>query len=108
MTNVGTGLRPIETAIAASKKRFDWRKWALIGFVIFYVALIVLLPALNVFVQAFSGGLSGLLATFTSRPFIHAVGLTLITAAIAVPLNTIFGLAAAVAIAHKSLSLIHI
>ncbi len=99
-------LKITEVAIApqqsAPKARPDWRKWALIGFVIFYVSLIVLLPALNVFIQAFSGGLSGLIATFTSRPFMHAVGLTLITAAIAVPLNTIFGLAAAVAIAHKS------
>ena len=80
----------------------DWRKWGLIGFVTFYLALVILLPALNVFVQAFSGGITGFLATFTTRPFINAVGLTLIVALISVPLNTIFGLSAAVAIAHKT------
>lgn len=99
-------LSSTQTAIAPqknlSKARLDWRKGALIGLAIFYVALVVLLPALNVFVQAFSGGLSEFMATFTSRPFIHAVGLTLLTASIAVPLNTAFGLAAAVAIAHKN------
>ncbi|MGB3494021.1 MAG: sulfate ABC transporter permease subunit CysW [Elainellaceae cyanobacterium] len=80
----------------------DWRKWGLIGFVALYLALVILLPALNVFVQAFHGGISGFLATFTSRPFLNAVGLTVIVAVISVPLNTIFGLSAAVAIAHKT------
>lgn len=82
--------------------RFDWRKGLLIGFAIVYVALVILLPALNVFVQAFDGGIAGFLSTFTSRAFISAVGLTLITAAIAVPLNTLFGLSAAIAIANKN------
>ncbi|MGB3789968.1 MAG: sulfate ABC transporter permease subunit CysW [Phormidesmis sp.] len=85
-----------------SKISQDWRKGALIGFAIFYVVLVILLPALNVFIQAFSGGVPAFLATFTNRSFLHAAGLTLVTAAIAVPLNTIFGLAAAVAIAHKT------
>ncbi len=42
---------------------------------------------IDVFVQAFSGGLFEFMAIFTSRPFIYAVGLTLITAIIAVLLN---------------------
>lgn len=104
--NSQNSLDSSETAIAPqknlSKPRFDWRKGALIALAIFYVALVVLLPALNVFVQAFSGGLVAFMTTFTSRPFLHAVGLTLIIAIIAVPLNTAFGLAAAVAIAHKN------
>jgi sulfate transport system permease protein len=84
------------------QKAIDWRKWGLIGFVFFYLALIILLPALNVFVQAFNGGLEGFFATFTSRPFMNAVWLTLIVAMISVPLNAIFGLSAAVAIANKT------
>ncbi len=87
---------------SAFKGRYDWRKGSLIGFAVFYVALVVLLPALNVFVQAFDGGIAGFLETFTSRPFLNAVRLTLTTAAISVPLNTIFGLSAVVAIAHKT------
>lgn len=95
-----TRVTPTSTKVRSTS--IDWRKWGLIGFVTFYLALIILLPALNVFVQAFSGGITGFLATFTSRSFIHAVGLTLIVALISVPLNTIFGLSAAVAIAHKT------
>jgi sulfate transport system permease protein len=84
------------------KKALDWRRWILIGFVFFYLSLIIFIPALNVFVQAFNGGLEGFLATFSSRPFISAVGLTLIVALISVPLNAIFGLSAALAIANKT------
>jgi sulfate transport system permease protein len=76
-------------------------KFALIGFVIFYIGLVLFIPALNVFVQAFSGGLEPFLETFTKRPFINAVGLTLLMAAVAVPLNTVFGLCAAWAIARN-------
>lgn len=86
----------------SQQKKVDWRKWGLIGFVVIYLALVILVPALNVFVQAFSGGMAGFLATFTSRPFINAVWLTVIVAVISVPLNTIFGLSAAVAIANKT------
>jgi sulfate/thiosulfate transport system permease protein len=78
-----------------------WPRWILIAFVVMYVFLVILLPALNVFFQAFKEGIPAFVSTFTSRPFLNAVRLTLITAGIAVPLNTLFGLAAAVAIAHK-------
>ncbi len=77
-----------------------WRQWLLIGFVVIFLTLVLLLPALNIFVQAFRGGLNGFLTALTNPPFLHAAGLTLMAAAIAVLLNTIFGLAAAVAIAH--------
>lgn len=85
------------------KPRFslDWRKWGLISIAVIYLSLVILIPALNVFAQAFKGGWEGIWATFTSRSFLHAVGLTVLVAAIAVPVNTIFGLSAAVAIAHK-------
>lgn len=89
------------TSLTSAVQR-DWPAWVLIGFVVIYLTLVLLLPALNVFVQAFDGGIQGFLATFTNRTFLNAVGLTLITAAIAVPLNTVFGLCAAVAIANKT------
>lgn len=89
-------------ATASKSASVDWPTWGLISFASLYLILILLLPALNVFVQAFSGGLSAIWATLISREFVHAVGLTLLAAAIAVPLNTVFGLCAAVAIAHKT------
>jgi sulfate/thiosulfate transport system permease protein len=89
-------------APSAAKSRSDsWVKPVLIGFTLVFLGLILFIPALNVFVQAFSGGLDGFLTTFRSRAFLNAVKLTLLMAAIAVPLNTVFGLCAAWVIARN-------
>ena len=66
-----------------------------------YVGLVILAPALSVVVQAFAKGIQPFLDNLTSPELLSAVKMTLITAAIAVPANTIFGLAAATAIARK-------
>lgn len=85
----------------ATRAQGGWVKYALIAFTIFYLGLVLFIPALNVFVQAFSGGVGAFLGTFSNRVFINAAKLTLLVALIAVPLNTIFGLCAAWAIARK-------
>jgi sulfate transport system permease protein len=90
------------TAQLKKVKARPWMKFVLIGFTAFYLGLVLLIPAVNVFIQAFQGGLGGFLSTFADRTFLQAVRLTLIIAAITVPINTIFGLCAAWAIArHK-------
>ncbi len=66
-----------------------------------YVGLVILTPALSVVVQAFAKGIQPFLENLSSPDLLSAVKMTLITAAIAVPANTIFGLAAATAIARK-------
>jgi sulfate/thiosulfate transport system permease protein len=76
-------------------------KPALIGFTILYLGLILFIPALNVFVQAFSGGIDGFLQTFSDRVFLNAVKLTALMAIVAIPVNTVFGLCAAWAIARN-------
>jgi sulfate/thiosulfate transport system permease protein len=78
-----------------------WAKYALIGGVVLYLGLVLFIPALNVFVQAFSGGVGDFLHTLTERNFLKAAGLTLLMAVVTVPLNTIFGLCAAWAIARN-------
>ncbi|HEY9698980.1 MAG TPA: sulfate ABC transporter permease subunit CysW [Trichocoleus sp.] len=78
----------------------SWVKGALIGFVILYLGLVLFIPALNVFVQAFTGGMGGFFNTFSDRAFLNAVKLTLLMAFIAVPVNTVFGLCAAWVIAR--------
>jgi len=83
------------------EKSFNWLKFSLIAIVLLYLALILFIPAINVFVQAFSRGIGPFLHTFTERNFINAVRLTLIMAVISVPLNTLFGLCAAWAIARN-------
>ena len=66
-----------------------------------YVAVIILLPALAVVVQAFAKGLGPFLENFQSPDLMSALRLTLLDAAIVVPANCIFGLAAATAIARR-------
>ena len=63
------------------------------------LALFLIVPLLVVFVQALSMGLGPALATFQDPDAIAAIKLTLLVAAIAVPCNLVFGVAAAWAIA---------
>jgi len=71
----------------------------LIAFI--YVGLIIILPALEVVVGALAKGIQPFLDNFQSEELRSAVLLTLRCTLIAVPANTIFGLAAATAIARR-------
>ena len=82
-------------------KQRNWVPIVLIGVALVYLSLFLLIPALNVFVQAFSKGIGTFLEQLTKPHFIHAAKLTLFLALITVPLNTVFGLCAAWAIARK-------
>jgi len=77
-----------------------WIKWLLISIAVLYLLIILFIPAANVFVQAFKQGIGPFLENLSSRTFLNAVKLTLIITAIALPLNTVFGLCAAWAIAR--------
>ncbi|MBV9386255.1 MAG: sulfate ABC transporter permease subunit CysW [Chroococcidiopsidaceae cyanobacterium CP_BM_ER_R8_30] len=73
----------------------------LIGIALAYLFVILLIPAAAVFYHAFHKGIGEFLVAISTREFIHAVQLTLIIAAIAVPVNTFFGLCAAWVIARN-------
>jgi sulfate/thiosulfate transport system permease protein len=90
-----------ETQVQPQAKR-EWAKYGLIALVFAYFALILLVPTIYVFIGAFKNGIAGFVGTLTSRPFLNALKLTLMTVAIAVPLNVIFGLCAALVLARKS------
>jgi sulfate/thiosulfate transport system permease protein len=64
-----------------------------------YLVLFLLLPLLTVFAHAFAEGLEVFAASIADPAALSAIRLTLTVAAIAVPLNLIFGVAAAWAIA---------
>lgn len=83
-----------------SPNQSSWMKGLLIAVAAAYLFLILLLPAANVFVQAFIKGMEPFLSNFNDAAFIHAVLLTLFMAGISVPLNTVFGLCAAWVIAR--------
>jgi sulfate/thiosulfate transport system permease protein len=73
----------------------------LITIAIGYLVLILLAPAVNVFWQAFNQGFGPFFHTFAQADFVSAVGLTLLVACVVVPINTVFGLCAAWAIARN-------
>jgi sulfate transport system permease protein len=56
-----------------------------------YLALILLLPVGMVFFRTFENGLQPVLQALTDPETLHALYLTVVIAAIAVPLNTVFG-----------------
>lgn len=64
-----------------------------------FVALFLLMPLAVVFTEALSSGLSAARDAITEPDALSAIRLTLLTAAIAVPLNMVFGVSAAWAIA---------
>jgi sulfate/thiosulfate transport system permease protein len=73
----------------------------LIAIAVVYLCLILLIPAVNVFWQAFHAGFGPFFKTFAQADFTSAVGLTLLVACVVVPINTVFGLCAAWAIARN-------
>ncbi len=74
-------------------------KWTLVAIAVGFSAVFLLLPLVNVFAQAFSKGLPAYWNSLTEPDSWSAIRLTLMVAAISVPLNLLFGVAAAWAIA---------
>jgi sulfate/thiosulfate transport system permease protein len=74
-------------------------KWALILAAVLFSVVFLLLPLINVFAQAFAYGWNVYWTALKDPDTASAVRLTLIVAAISVPLNAVFGLAASWAIA---------
>ena len=78
-----------------------WVRWLLIGTALAVMTLLVIVPLVNVFVEAFADGLAAYWQNLVGDPdTLHSIFLTLMVAPTAVILNTIFGLAAAWAIAR--------
>ena len=74
-------------------------RWLLIGVALLFLGLFLVVPLAAVFVEAFAKGVGYYFHTFNDANTLSAIKLTFITAAIAVPLNCVFGVAAAWAIA---------
>lgn len=72
---------------------------ALIGAALAFLCVFLVLPIVAVFTQAFRAGARTYFAAISNPDALHAIMLTLGTAAIAVPANMVFGVAAAWAIA---------
>ena len=83
----------------ASTSEPAWVRWALLGLALGFMFLFLVLPLAAVFTEALRKGLDAYLEAFQEPDAWSAIRLTLITAAIALPLNLVFGIAAAWSIA---------
>ncbi|MBK8174380.1 MAG: sulfate ABC transporter permease subunit CysW [Rhodospirillales bacterium] len=92
---VGTNDRKLRVSVAEP----IWLRVLLIALAITILALIVILPLAAVFAEALRQGIGAYFASFDDPDVLAAIELTLLVAAIAVPLNTIFGIVASWAIA---------
>src|SRR5688572_5933235 len=74
-------------------------RWILIGTALAFLTLFLFVPLVSVFVEALRKGFGPFFAALVEPDAVSAIYLTLLTAAIAVPLNLVFGVSAAWAIA---------
>jgi len=87
-----------KTTLAATGESF-WARWALTLVALGFLGFVLVLPLLVVFTEGLKLGWSTYDEALKDPDAISAIKLTLTVAAISVPLNTIFGLAASWAIA---------
>jgi sulfate/thiosulfate transport system permease protein len=89
--------------IASRPGRDTWAstliKWSFIGTSLLFLAGLLFAPLITVFAAALSKGFAMYFGSFRDPDTLAAIRLTLVTASIVVPLNTLFGIAAAWAIA---------
>jgi sulfate/thiosulfate transport system permease protein len=95
----GVTARSAASRVRNATTEAPWVRWTLIATGILFVAVILVLPLISVFMEALRDGAGTFLKSVANRDTWEAVRLTLLVAAIAVPLNVVFGLAAAWAIA---------
>lgn len=74
-------------------------RWILICVALLFLTVFLVIPLVAVFAQAFSKGIGYYLQTLAAPNALSAIKLTCIAAGISVPLNCVFGIAAAWAIA---------
>jgi sulfate transport system permease protein len=86
--------RPGRTSVRSSLVR-----WTFIGISLLFLAALLLAPLATIFAMAFEKGIRAYFASFADPDTAAALRLTLTSALVVVPLNTLFGLAASWAIA---------
>jgi len=91
-------IKQITTRKRKSSKESKWVKVVLIFIAILYLSLLLFIPLAAIFVKAFEKGFDVYLAAITESDALSAIRLTLLVAVIVVPLNTLFGVAAAWAV----------
>jgi sulfate/thiosulfate transport system permease protein len=94
-----TATPPAKRRAQSGTTEAPWVRWTLLGIALVFLVLFLVLPLAAVFVEAFSKGADAYFASLRDPDAWSAIQLTLIAALISVPLNLVFGVAAAWAIA---------
>jgi sulfate transport system permease protein len=105
MSAAATTLKPLAAAPRATTDTISeapWVRWLLISAALFFLVLFLLLPLVAVFAEALRKGAGAYFAAFRDPDALAAIRLTFLAAGIAVPLNLVFGVAAAWAIGKFS------
>jgi len=92
------GAKAQRSASAGGKREPAVLRWLLIGTALLFLGLVLVVPLVAVFVQALDQGLKVYWEAIRDSETLAAIRMTLLTAFLVVPLNTLFGLAAAWAI----------
>jgi sulfate transport system permease protein len=86
-----------QSARGSRASRYGLRTVALV-----YLALVLVLPIAMVFYRTFENGLEPVVKTLQDPMMLHALYLTVVIAAIVVPLNTVFGVFCALLLVRRS------
>jgi sulfate transport system permease protein len=86
----------------SSQKESKFVKYLLIFTAISFLSIMLLVPLITIFAEAFRKGVESYFLAFNDEYVLQAIKLTVITALIAVPLNLVFGVCASWAIAKYS------
>lgn len=87
---------PLQNSLKDAEPR--WVRWLLISAAVGFLCLFLVLPLVAIFIKAFEKGSDVFLAAISSTDALSAMKLTFIIALITVPINAIFGVAAAWAV----------
>lgn len=73
-------------------ERINWGKWTLIAIGMLVSFLILVVPVISIFSEAFSKGIMPALNNISNPDMLHAIWLTVLIALITVPVNLVFGI----------------
>jgi sulfate transport system permease protein len=76
-------------------------RWGLRGLAFGYLGLLLLAPVAMIFYKTFEHGIGPPLEAMTSPEALHSIKLTLLMVAVAVPLNTVFGVGCAILLVRR-------
>lgn len=79
-----------------------WIKWSLITLALFIVFIMLVVPLISIFQQAFSAGAKAYVNNLSDADTLHAIGLTVFVSLVTVPVNLVFGVMLAWAVTRFS------